>query len=54
MGQRLIDRFHIAARDGHRVKAEGALARTILHEIDHLDGIVYTTKAEEFFDEEDD
>ena len=34
--------------------ASGFTARAFCHEIDHLDGIVYTTKAEEFFDEEDD
>ena len=29
--------------DGHevRIKAEGYLARTLLHEIDHLDGILF-------------
>ena len=31
----------------------GFTARAFCHEIDHLDGIVYTSKAKEFFDDED-
>lgn len=30
-----------------RIKAEGFLARVIQHEIDHLDGILFTDKAED-------
>ena len=37
----------------HTYKVKGFTARAFCHEIDHLDGIVYTTKAEEFFDSED-
>ena len=39
-----------------RIKAEGWLARIFQHEIDHLDGIVFTDKAEKIWklkDEED-
>lgn len=33
-------------RDGNRIKieAEGMLARALLHEIDHLDGVLYIDK----------
>lgn len=31
----------------------GFTARAFCHEIDHLDGIVYTSKASEFYDDED-
>jgi len=36
-----------------KYKVKGFTARAFCHEIDHLDGIVYTTKASEFFDDED-
>lgn len=34
------------------IKAEGMLAVILCHEIDHLDGILYKDKAEEFFSNE--
>ena len=36
-------RIKATLEDGHevRVKADGFLARTLLHEIDHLDGILF-------------
>lgn len=36
------------------IEAKGLLARAICHEIDHLDGILYTDRAIETFDDEDD
>ena len=35
------------------IEAKGLLARALCHEIDHLDGILYTDRALETFDEED-
>lgn len=43
---------HVVARyqdldlNEHEVEAEGLFARAICHELDHLDGILYTEKAE--------
>lgn len=37
-----------------KLKAEGFTARAFCHEIDHLDGIVYTSKCKELLDETDD
>ncbi len=37
----------------HKYKVEGFTARAFLHEMDHLDGIVYTTIAEDLEDEKD-
>ena len=34
-------------------KVQGFTARAFCHEIDHLDGIVYTSKAKDFVDDED-
>lgn len=36
-----------------KYKVEGFTARAFCHEIDHLDGIVYTSKCKELLDEED-
>lgn len=36
-----------------RFKVSGFTARAFLHEIDHLDGIIYTTKCKEVHDEEE-
>lgn len=43
-------------RDGKEVIYEGTdlLARAFCHELDHLDGILYTDKASEVFEPEDD
>ena len=43
------DRF--GAKQTYEVN--GFTARAFCHEIDHLDGIVYTSKATEFYDDED-
>ena len=42
-------------RDGEKISytAEGMLAKAFCHEIDHLDGIVYTSKCTELMEEED-
>lgn len=34
----------------HKLTAEGFFARAVCHELDHLDGILYTDKAEEVYD----
>lgn len=39
---------------GKLIQAQGLMARVFCHEIDHLDGILYTDKALEMFDNEDD
>lgn len=41
-------------RDGalHKYKVKGFTARAFLHEMDHLDGIIYTSKAEDSVDED--
>lgn len=39
--------------DRYSVVARGWFARAICHELDHLDGILYTDKAENIRDEED-
>lgn len=36
----------------HKYKVKGFTARAFLHEMDHLDGIVYTSKAEDCVDED--
>lgn len=36
-----------------KYKVEGFTARAFCHEIDHLDGIIYTSKCKEVFDEVD-
>ncbi|MCM3160448.1 peptide deformylase [Metabacillus litoralis] len=35
------------------IEAEGFLARAIQHEMDHLEGILFTSKVEKYLDEED-
>lgn len=37
----------------HKYHVKGFTARAFCHEIDHLDGIVYTSKCKELLDEED-
>lgn len=34
----------------HKLTAEGFFARAVCHELDHLDGVLYTDKAEEVYD----
>lgn len=34
----------------HKLTADGFFARAVCHELDHLDGILYTDKAEEVYD----
>ena len=34
----------------HKLTAEGFFARAVCHELDHLDGILYTDKADELYD----
>lgn len=34
----------------HKLTAEGFFARAVCHEVDHLDGILYTDKADEVYD----
>lgn len=34
----------------HKLTAEGFFARAVCHELDHLDGVLYTDKAEEVHD----
>lgn len=34
----------------HKLTAEGFFARAVCHELDHLDGVLYTDKAEEIYD----
>lgn len=34
----------------HKLTAEGFFARAVCHELDHLDGILYTDKADEVYD----
>ena len=34
----------------HKLTAEGFFARAVCHELDHLDGILYTDKAIEVYD----
>lgn len=43
-------------RDGNTItlEGEGPLARCMCHEIDHLDGILFTDKADEIMKDEDD
>lgn len=36
----------------HRYKVSGFTARAFMHEMDHLDGIIYTSKCEKAFDED--
>ncbi len=42
-------------RDGrkHKLTCEGFFARAVCHELDHLDGVLYTDKASEVYDLED-
>ncbi|WP_435541491.1 peptide deformylase, partial [Bacillus paralicheniformis] len=35
------------------IEAEGFLARALLHEIDHLDGILFTSKVTRYYDAEE-
>ncbi|MBO0959164.1 peptide deformylase [Neobacillus sp. MM2021_6] len=37
----------------YSLEAEGFLARAILHEIDHLDGILFTTKVTRYLEEDE-
>jgi peptide deformylase len=55
-----VERFdnitlHFVARDGksYEMKPDGYFARVFQHEIDHLDGILYTDKAIDTFSIED-
>ena len=34
----------------HKLTAEGFFARAVCHELDHLDGVLYTDKADELYD----
>lgn len=34
----------------HKLTAEGFFARAVCHELDHLDGVLYTDKASELYD----
>ena len=34
----------------HKLTAEGFCARAVCHELDHLDGVLYTDKADEIYD----
>ena len=34
----------------HKLTAEGVFARAVCHELDHLDGILYTDRASEIYD----
>ncbi len=34
----------------HKLTSEGFFARAVCHELDHLDGILYTDKADELYD----
>lgn len=34
----------------HKLTAEGFFARAVCHELDHLDGVLYTDRAEEVYD----
>lgn len=38
----------------HKLTAEGFFARAVCHELDHLDGILYTDKASEIYDIDED
>ena len=38
----------------HKLTAEGFFARAVCHELDHLDGVLYTDKATELYDVEAD
>lgn len=42
--------YQMADGEETAIEAEGFLARIIQHEMDHLDGILYTDLAEEMFD----
>ena len=48
------EKVTVKATDRHgnslTVEGEGLLARALCHEIDHLDGILYTQKAEDIHD----
>lgn len=37
----------------YQLEAEGFLARAIQHEIDHLDGILFTSKVTRYLEEEE-
>jgi peptide deformylase len=37
-----------------KIRAEGWLARIFQHEIDHINGVLYTDRAEEFWQPEED
>lgn len=39
--EKVLVRFHDPAFDVHELEADGLLARVILHEIDHLNGILF-------------
>ncbi len=38
----------------HKLTAEGFFARAVCHELDHLDGILYTDRAQEIYDLQED
>lgn len=48
------DKVKIEYRDRmgkkHKLTAEGFFARAVCHELDHLDGVLYTDRAEEVYD----
>ena len=46
-------RFQDRNGDEYEATAEGFLARAFCHELDHLDGIVYTEKMDRFLTEEE-
>lgn len=51
------NRIHIKAQNvkgqSYTLQAEGFLARAILHEMDHLDGVLFTTKVEKYYSAEE-
>ena len=44
--QHIVVRAQNEKMETYEIEAEDFLARAILHEMDHLDGILYTTKVE--------
>lgn len=47
--QKLICKYTDENNENIELEAEGFLARAICHELDHLDGILYTDKAETMY-----
>lgn len=48
----MIEAFDRKGRK-YRLEAEGFLARAIQHEIDHLDGILFTSKVTRYYEEDE-